>query len=503
VLPIDAAAQGQKVVTAIGATVRNSSPARPRITYFSALGLFFLLSLPLINPWVRGDGVGYYAYVRAVLIDHNLHFDKDWLAANSSFKDGRVDGAGRLLPEQYSATGYVANHFAIGPSFLWAPFLIPVHVMVLVADRFGAHIPATGYSRPYLLTMAAATALYGFAALLLAFDLARRYFGERWAFLATVGIWFASSLPVYMYFNPSWSHAHSAFAVALFLWYYQKTRQARTPKQWLALGLAAGLMIDMYYPNAIFLLVPAVEGLAQYFHHVTPADYDTERWPTLLGRHMLFIAATAVMLLPMFVTRLIIYGHARESGYPPILSWNWGSPVLLRVLFSADHGMLSWTPILVPAILGLAVLWRRDPLFGGGLLLALLAYYYFIASYPDWDGISSFGNRFFVSLTPIFVIGLAATLDWLANRLQSSRRYLIAACAATALLVVWNFGLIFQWGTQLIPARGPISWRTAAHNQYAVVPRRIAGSLEGYLLNRRAMMQHVESQDLDRLHSQQ
>ena len=97
----------------------------------------------------------------------------------------------------------------------------------------------------------------------------------------------------YMYFNPSWSHAHSAFAVALFLWYDQNTRQARTPKQWLVLGLAAGLMIDMYYPNAIFLLVPAVEGLAQYFQHVTPADYDTLRWPTLLARHALFIAATA------------------------------------------------------------------------------------------------------------------------------------------------------------------------------------------------------------------
>jgi len=83
--------------------------------------------------------------------------------------------------------------------------------------------------------------------------------------------------------------------------------------------------------------------------------------------------------------------------------------------------MLSWTPILIPAMLGLIVLYRRDRLFGGGLLLALLAYYYFIASYPDWDGISSFGNRFFVSLTPVFVIGLAAALDWLARWWKNPR----------------------------------------------------------------------------------
>jgi hypothetical protein len=139
------------------------------------------------------------------------------------------------------------------------------------------------------------------------------------------------------------------------------------------LGLTAGLMIDIYYPNAIFLLAPALEALAQYFHHVTPTEYDTGRWPTLLAKHMFFLAVMAVMLVPTFVMFLMIYGHARESGYPPIFTWNWESPALLRVLFSPDHGM-ELDPILVPAILGLAEgsYWRFRPitisleLFGSG-----------------------------------------------------------------------------------------------------------------------------------------
>ena len=48
----------------------------------------------------------------------------------------------------------------------------------------------------------------------------------------------------------------------------------------------------------------------------------------------------------------------------------------------------------------------------------------------------------------------------------------------TALLVLWNLGLIFQWGTHLIPARGPISWREVAYNQVAVVPAEAAGTVE-------------------------
>ena len=189
-----------------------------------------------------------------------------------------MDAGGQLLPVQYAPTGYVRNHFAIGPSILWAPFLFPVHAIVLLADHLGAHIAATGYSRPYLIVMAASTALYGFAGLLLAFDLARRYAAEGWAFLAVLGIWLASSLPVYMYFNPSWSHAQSAFGVALFLWYWHRTRQSRSPRQWLILGLAAGLMIDIYYPNAILLLVPGLEGLAEYRQAMRLGPRATLRW---------------------------------------------------------------------------------------------------------------------------------------------------------------------------------------------------------------------------------
>ena len=85
--------------------------ARSPVPYIAFLAVFFLISLPLVNPWVRGDGVGYYAYLRAILIDRNLHFEKDWLGANSSFRQGRVDDSGHLLPDQYAPTGYVQEPF--------------------------------------------------------------------------------------------------------------------------------------------------------------------------------------------------------------------------------------------------------------------------------------------------------------------------------------------------------------------------------------------------------
>src|SRR5690242_14561336 len=177
---------------------------------------------------------------------------------------GRVDASGRIAAAQYTSNGHIGNHWSVGPSMLWAPFLVPVHLVMLELNKLGVHANPDGFSRPYVVTMAVSTAIYGFIGLLLCYKLASRYVEEQWAFLATIGIWFASSLPVYMYFNPSWSHAHSVFSVALFLWYWDRTRGSRTFLQWILLGLISGLMLDVYFANGVFLILPLIESLVDY-----------------------------------------------------------------------------------------------------------------------------------------------------------------------------------------------------------------------------------------------
>src|SRR6266852_3604369 len=59
------------------------------------------------------------------------------------------DAEGRVLPQEYTRTGHVANQASVGPSLLWAPFFVVVHGIVFVSNHLGAHIPADGFSRPY------------------------------------------------------------------------------------------------------------------------------------------------------------------------------------------------------------------------------------------------------------------------------------------------------------------------------------------------------------------
>lgn len=344
--------------------------------------------------------------------------------------------------------------------------------------------------------MATGTAIYGFVGLLLSFQLARKYVGVLWAFVATLGIWWASALPVYMYFNPSWSHAHSAFMVGLFLSYWEATRENRSLAQWLLLGLIAGLMLDVYYANLMLLMVVLVEGIQQYVEIFSSTETAKVSFGGLMARHILFLGVIAFAMIPTFLSRWIVYGGPFSSGYVSIRDYLWKAPVFFEVLFSANHGLLSWTPLIGFAFAGLLWFAFQLPKTGVPLLSGVSAFYLFISFYPDWAGISSYGNRFFISLTSPFILGLAYLLDRSATWLQRPRAVLAASSAGVAVFVLWNLGLIYQWGTHLIPPRGAISFAQAAYNQVFVVPRQVKDQVRVYLFRRSDMMRQIEERDI-------
>jgi hypothetical protein len=169
------------------------------------------------------------------------------------------------------------------------------------------------------------------------------------------------------------------------------------------------------------------------------------------------------------------------------------------VLFSSEHGLLSWTPILALALLGLFLPPRAARSLTLYLAVAAAAFYYVISSYPYWHGMASFGNRFFISLTPIFIFGLALLLQRFAQLFRSSPRAIAAAAALIVLFIAWNVCFIFQWGSHLIPARGPISFSEMARNQFFIVPRQLIADLQRYIFKRKDLMQQIEDRDIRQL----
>jgi len=449
--------------------------------YWKALIILFLLTLPFLHGEVDGDGIGYYANLRSPLIDHNLAFATDWkdphdldrLSFSTDWKDPHdVDRTlmSRVWENPVRRPGHLPNYFTVGPAILWSPFLVSTHVVVLTLSHLGVDVIPDGKSRPYMAVMAMATALYGFAGLCLSFSIARRFVDERWAFWATVGVWFATSLPVYMYLHTSWSHALSAFATSLFLWYWLRTREARTGRQWLILGLLAGLMIEVYYLNLVFLLGPLWEAASTYLALWRDRADGLNGAGKILQLHLLGVLGALIALLPTFITRQIVFGSPFAAGPYSLRLWNWTAPAFGKVLFSESHGLLVFTPIVLLAFLGFFYLYRLNRAVGTICLSVVLAFYALVSFYPGWSSVYGFGNRYFVSLTPLFVLGLACALAFAERFWRDHRRASLRLVPLILIFVTWNLGLVYQWRTHLMPTRSAVYWDEVIYVQFRDVP---------------------------------
>lgn len=441
--------------------------------YERALFLVFVLGLPFLRTFVAGDGIGFYAYVRSPLIDHNFRFSSDWENPKRDLQ--MLFLVDHFVENPITKTGHLPNYYPVGPAILWSPFLIIGHLAALASTRLGAHIPADGHSWPYMVAMAGATALYGLAGLFISFAVARRFVAERWAFWATLGVWLATPLPVFMYFMPSWPHTHSVFVNSLFLWYWLRTRGKRTPRQWLLLGLLSGLMVEVHYPNVVFLLAPAYEVITAYVEAWQKRSQGVHLFVDSIKRHSLWAAGLLVALLPTFVTREIVFGNPFSVGAYSL--WNWKAPAFGPVLFSTEHGVLVFAPILVPALVGLVYLCRLQPFLGAICISIVSGFYCVIALYPWWSGVFGPGNRYFLSLTPLFILGLACAFGFAERLWRSGRSAAMRIVPVTLVFVLWNLGLIYQWKTHLMPWYTRVYWEETLYNQFRVVPRQAVHDL--------------------------
>jgi hypothetical protein len=274
-----------------------------------------------------------------------------------------------------------------------------------------------------------------------------------------------------MYLHTSWSHALSAFATSLFLWYWLRTREARTGRQWLILGLLAGLMIEVYYLNVVFLLAPLWEAACAYLALWRDHTDGLNRTAKIVQLHLLGVLGALVALLPTFITRQIVFGSPFAAGPYSLHLWNWSAPAFGKVLFSASHGLLVFTPIVLLAFLGFFYLYRLNRTVGTICLSVTVAFYALVSFYPGWSGVFGFGNRYFVSLTPLFVLGLACALACAERFWRDHRRASLRLVPLILILVIWNLGLIYQWRTHLMPTRSAVYWDEVIDVQFRDVPK--------------------------------
>lgn len=435
-----------------------------------------MVSLFMVNTHVRGDGNGYFAWLASPIVDGDLDFRNQYRHANAIFADAYLDASGAARPGSVTPTGHVEDQWAVGAAVLWAPWFLAAHAIVTVT---GAD-PQDGYAPLYRRFCAIGSMVYGFCALGLSVRAARRLgISQAAAWGAAAAVWGASSLLVYAYLLPFHVHVLAAFTVALFLWYWIECYAAFGLRQWAVWGALAGLMGMTYYVDSVFACLVVSVAFPQA---------RAGMWRRAGLGLTVFAICALLMASPQWVGKWLLYGSPFTTGYRDhFLSHGLQ---LWRTALSTNHGVILWTPIVGIGLAGCIRLARQRQ-EAAWLVLAATVFYVVIASYDTWHGLSSFGNRFFVSLTLPVVIGVACLLDAARRRTVVARILTVAALAG---LVVWNAGLAFQWASKMIPNRGAVDVRTVVSQQWAV-PGRVRVLAWRYVNDRDALARDIERQD--------
>lgn len=386
-----------------------------------AAAITLLVGVSRIAP---PDLAFYYAYAESLALDLDFAFANQY------------DRFPFAVHELYEApTGLPANDWPMGTGIAWLPFLLVGSILSSIVASLGwlTNENQRLGTMTWSITLGA-TLLYGYGTLVLAALIGKRYVQSRsarlWGLLA---IALGSSVTYHLLVNTADSHLPSAFFIGLFLWLWWRWQDTPTMALAFLAGLALGMAALIRPHNAVFALTPLL--------HMLLIQRSATQWD---WRSIILCMAGAVLaFLPQIIVWQTIYGHPLEL--PRSGDVLWLQPHLFEMLFSDFHGMISWSPLLGLALLGLCMDRKALPL----LIPLMLIMYVYACNIAWWAG-GSFGNRRMVSFAPVFIIGLSILLE---KNPKAWIKGLVVLCGG------WTFALLLAEAGGSLPLDRYLQWR--------------------------------------------
>jgi hypothetical protein len=362
---------------------------------------------------IRADAVGYYIYLPAILIDHDVGLTR---TLERSVPGGVDQSDFRPVRD-----GYVDQH-QTGEAIMLAPFFGAGELAALAT---GAR--RDGFSRPYQVAAAAGGLFYALVGLGALGLLLLRWFDRSTVLATLAAVTFGTNLFHYATYDAVYSHVFSFALVALVLVATLALVDHPTVVRAGALGLPLGLVTAVRPTNLLAALFPlcAVRGVVRRLR--------SEPGPRLWLLAAAAAAAFVIPIVPQLLYWHAVTGHLITNAYGGSPRLDVLHPFLADVAFSVRKGLFFWTPVLALAVAGVPLLRRYAPAFFLPALVFLPVHFWLVASWTEWWYGGSFGQRSFVDVLPVYALGLAALIAW-ARRRRATGWLVGGAVAVTSLL---------------------------------------------------------------------
>ena len=313
-----------------------------------------------LRKTVYGDGVFYYAWLRSVVVDHDINFADEY--------------AREQVNQPKTIYGQYGNKYSVGPALLWAPLYVTTHAVVR----------GDGWGLPYQLSVGIISVLYALSGLILLIRLIKlppRIMSL--ILLLTAG---ATNLLFYGSLDTVNSHALSFFTAVVYLLFISNPK-----KHWIAIGATLALIASVRLQDLVYIiaLIPLWKQI---------------RWNRLL-------LGFWVGFTPQMLAWFLLYGSLANPYLSGGESFNLLRPQIFGVLMSLQSGLFLWTPVVAVGVAGLylARSEHQRKRVNTQILTYLVifgAQLYLVASWSTWWQGASVSGRMFVSMLPLIAVGL-------------------------------------------------------------------------------------------------
>lgn len=356
------------------------------------------------NATISWDTAGYYYYLPAIFI----YKDIKQVAFKDKITEKYKPSGSFYQAFLHESSGNYVMKYSIGQAVMMTPFFLAGHAYASVSDSY----PADGFSKPYQRAIHWGSLFIAFIGLWYCKKNLLEYFDETATAFTLLFLTIGTNYLNYTAFDGAMTHNWLFTVYTLLIWTSIQWHKKPTLGKSVVIGALVGLAALTRPTDIIALIIPIFWGMNLSVTSIKNRFISLfQNWYFLLVATLITAAIGSIQIIYwLYVTgEPFVYSYQNEY-------FEWNVPHLKDVLISYRSGWLTYSPIMIFAIIGLCNLaWQKMEIFFAVLFFSLLNYY-IVSSWSIWWYGGSLGMRALVQSYPIWAFPLAAFITWMLNK---------------------------------------------------------------------------------------
>ncbi|GAB4294049.1 MAG: hypothetical protein Kow0068_18940 [Marinilabiliales bacterium] len=346
------------------------------------------------NKVICNDIIFYYSYLPATFIYGDVTLDFI----------GKIheDFSNKFWPIK-TPIGKNAIKTTMGMSILYAPFFFAGHLAANILNY-----PTDGYSPPYKFALLMSAVVYLLIGLYFLRKVLEKYFTKLVTAITLITIVLGTNLFHYSAIEAIMPHVYGFSLIAIFIYLVIKWYEKPSIFNTIIIGLLAGLIVLIRPTNILILIFLLL--------------WDINSWKSLKERIYFFIKSYYLILImiicfflvwiPQFFYWKAVSGQWLYFSYSNNENFFFSNPQIINGLFSYRKGWLLYTPVMIFALIGIPILFKKNKSFFWPVTFFTILNIYILLSWWSWWYGGGFGLRAFIDSYSILAIPFAAFLKW-------------------------------------------------------------------------------------------